>query len=99
MATFVPNPAGLHVLLDTPTGSTGRFMLRTAIRVENAAKAKCPVDTGRLRASIGVAQQGDNSVIVQATADYAIYVHDGTRYMRARPFLRDALNEVVGGLR
>jgi hypothetical protein len=28
--------------------------------------------------------------------DYAVYVHEGTRYMAERPFLENALRDVVG---
>lgn len=97
-AVVVIKHAALAKLLASPQGDVSMFMLRTGIRVSNQAKANCPVDTGRLRASIGVSQSAgaDGAVTtVQATADYAIYVHEGTRYTRARPFLRDALNEVL----
>lgn len=90
--------AELAKLLASPQGDVSRFMLRQGIRVSSAAKRFCPVDTGRLRASIGVSQSfgaGGATTTVEATADYGIYVHQGTRYMRARPFLTEGLNEVL----
>lgn len=50
--------------------------------------------TGNLRNSIGW-RAGPDSLEVFASAHYARYVHDGTRRMRARPFLRDAMVEEV----
>jgi len=59
-----------------------------AMSVERYAKQLTPVDTGRLRASINTQPQlGGISAVVSTNTDYAIYVHDGTRYMRARPFM------------
>lgn len=96
------NPAALNVLLASPTGPTSRYLLRQGILVSNAAKVLCPVDTGRLRSSIGVSQQsgsGGMVTTVEATADYALYVEEGTRYQRAQPYLRPALDQVMGAIR
>lgn len=97
-AVVVIRHAALQNLLASPQGDVSRYMLRQGIRVSNAAKRFCPVDTGRLRASIGVSQSfGSEGAVtrVEATADYAIYVHEGTRYMRGRPFLTEGLDEVL----
>lgn len=72
--------------------------LNTAIKqsiftVQREAQINTPVRTGRLRASYTstfTPLEGD----VGPTANYAIYVHDGTRYMRARPFLTNAVKTV-----
>lgn len=74
------------------------------VRIQNAAKVRLGrspkrIDTGRLRASIGVkpfksAGFPIYGVTVGTNVDYAIYVHDGTRYMEANPFLRDAVISV-----
>lgn len=96
------NPAALNVLLASPTGPTSRYLLRQGILVSNAAKVLCPVDTGRLRASIGVSQQSGSAgtvTTVEARTDYALYQELGTRYMRARPYLRPALDQVIGSTR
>ena len=57
-----------------------------AFLVERESKKVTPVDTGRLRASIGVSLRPMEAVVAPHT-DYAIYVHKGTRYMRARPYM------------
>lgn len=48
-------------------------------QVLNAAKQKCPVDTGHLKESIHVYVDDEHRLILEATADYAIYVEEGTR--------------------
>jgi HK97 gp10 family phage protein len=58
--------------------------------IETDAKVACPVRTGRLRDSIGHEVDGD-TVRVTASAPYAAYVEEGTRYMAAEPYLRPAL--------
>lgn len=59
-----------------------------------------PQRTGFLRSShlqrgqggVFIAGSGTNMrAEVGPTADYSVFVHEGTRFMRARPFLRDAL--------
>lgn len=64
---------------------------KAAITVQRESMIRTPVDTGRLRAShmfnvsgLGLGMQAT----VQPTADYAIFVHEGTRFMRGRPFLK-----------
>lgn len=88
------NEETLRVFLAGPGGQVSRYMLRKAIRVQGAAKRNCPVDTGRLRSSISVSQEfTDHGAVTTVGTDveYAIFVHEGTRYIAGRPFLRDAL--------
>lgn len=54
-----------------------------------AARARTPVRTGLLRASITVRSETDGAS-VGTSVRYAPYVNFGTRYVRARPFLTDA---------
>lgn len=69
-----------------------------ALTVESYAKQVTPVDTGRLRASIGTSfliagGMGSGGTAVVAThTNYAGFVHDGTRYMRARPFMKHGVD-------
>lgn len=57
-----------------------------AALIERESKIKSPVDTGRMRASIAT-----DFIPMQATiqphVDYAVFVHEGTRYMSPRPFM------------
>ena len=52
-----------------------------------------PVDTGKLRDSIGYTFRHDTSTLqIHADMDYAIFVEMGTRRTRAQPYLRPALD-------
>jgi HK97 gp10 family phage protein len=74
------------------------FLERCAIKVESMAKQLCPVDTGRLRASIDHVTTTDGQgpvAFVGSNVEYALYVELGTRYMAAEPYLRPALRAVA----
>ena len=58
--------------------------------VVERARARVPVRTGALRASIRKAG-GGRRWIVTATMAYAAFVEFGTRFMAARPYLRPAI--------
>lgn len=64
----------------------------TLAEVETDAKLRAPVDTGNMRASITGQFTGETegTVATGPQAPYAIYVHDGTRKVSPRPFLRQA---------
>ena len=66
--------------------------------VERYAKQRAPVDTGRLRASIASSVR-DLTATIMTNVDYAIYVHDGTRYMRANPFMTSAYKDAKEEIR
>lgn len=72
--------------------------MKSAFAIERRAKILSPVDTGRLRSSIatslGIVNQGITS-IVQTNVFYAIFVHEGTRRMRKRPFMKQAAEQSV----
>jgi HK97 gp10 family phage protein len=58
--------------------------------MKNVARARCPVRTGRLRDSI-YARVEDWILRLGAAAPYAIYQELGTRYIRPRKFLENAV--------
>lgn len=82
----------------------GRDMLRRGFRVEKAAKTRIShsprrVDTGRLRSSVTtvpIRHGGVPGARVGTDVDYALYVHNGTRYMAPNPFLLDAVPAARG---
>lgn len=43
-------------------------------------------DTGRLRSGIRTKMTGDTSAEIRPNVRYAVFVHEGTRNMQARPF-------------
>lgn len=51
------------------------------------------IDSGNLIGSIDyeVARSGEDTVDVGTDVEYSPFVHDGTRKMAARPFIRDSL--------
>lgn len=63
---------------------------KAALLVERYSKQVTPVDTGRLRASIFTDIQPLIATI-QPKTDYAIYVHEGTRYITGRPFMKQGV--------
>jgi hypothetical protein len=86
------NEAQMQALLG-PNGTVGRFRYRIALRVLTNSRQRVPVDTGYLR-STGSVESGDaDTTRVAYRAKYALFVHNGTRYMRGTPYLTEALNE------
>lgn len=83
--------------LDAPQAE---MLERLGAEIEGDAKAGCPVDTGRLRESIGHQVDGD-TVRVGSDLDYAGFVeeghrivawgHDTGKFEPPNPFLRPAL--------
>lgn len=96
--TVIFKGAILQSVLNGPQGPVARDLARRANAVRSGAVARCPVDTGRLRASIrwSLAKDAQGLVAIVGTdVKYAVYVHEGTRFMAARPFLRDALADIA----
>jgi hypothetical protein len=96
--SFTINQPALDQILRAQGGPVARDGLRRGLRVETAAKRFCPVDTGRLRADISVWQTVSRDGIathIGNRVEYAIFVHEGTRYIRARPYLRRALESAI----
>lgn len=56
------------------------------------------VDTGNLlNSQEAVPEAGDGTSETRSNAEYSGFVHDGTRFMAARPFLRLAADAVLPG--
>lgn len=92
------NEAEMEELLESPQGEVAAELLRLAIKVERRAKRLCPVDTGRLRASITHVLLPSGRGLearVGTNVDYAVHVEFGTSRAPAQPFLRPALAEVL----
>lgn len=68
---------------------------KIAFRIERNSKQLTPVDTGRLRASIHTQPMfGGFGAKISTNTEYAVFVHNGTRYMRARPFMAEAVRQL-----
>jgi HK97 gp10 family phage protein len=90
----------MDMLLRRTHGPIGAKLSSTGLRVQSTAKRLCPVDTGRLRSSIQTTNPretgtGQVSIRVGSNVNYARFVELGTRYQRARPYLRPALEQEV----
>lgn len=69
-----------------------RALLAGALKLQRLAQKKSPVDTGFLRASHSSNETEDGAEMV-VSAEYAVYVHEGTRYMRGREWISGAIDE------
>lgn len=78
---------------------TERDLVALGLRVVNGARLRCPVDTGRLRASIissGLQHDSRGAYVeVGTNVNYAAYVEFGTMRAAAQPYLRPALLEAA----
>lgn len=99
--SLIFDASALANLLEGDHGPVNGWLLRKAVDVETEAKRLCPVATGRLRGSIthvmGV-ENGGQVAYVGSNVEYAIYQELGTYKMGARPYLRPALQSVMGGI-
>ena len=66
---------------------------KTGLDIVRIAQVQAPVDTGHLRASIGM-----TSVEVGPTAHYGAYVEYGTYKMAAQPYMSPAADAAIPGL-
>lgn len=64
---------------------------RAARNIEGGAKARAPVRTGNLRASILAEETGAMEWTVSVAAEYAAYVNYGTRHTAPNPFFTSAV--------
>lgn len=95
------NQSALREFLVAEDGPIAKMLERAAVKVEADAIRRCPVDTGRLRASITHNLGKDSTSVfadVGTDVEYAPYVEFGTVRNRAQPFLRPALDVLNGGV-
>ena len=74
-----------------------RELADTASDIEEEAKNRAPVDTGRLRASIEADVKGLEANI-GTDVEYAHFVHDGTYEIEAQPYLFSAADSFLESL-
>ena len=75
------------------TEELGNAVRDLVLLVEAEAKKLCPVDTGKLRASITPVIESWAAGYIGTNTEYAPYVEFGTRKMAAQPFLEPAFLE------
>jgi HK97 gp10 family phage protein len=73
---------------------TEEILTRWGEAAEGFAKEICPVDTGNLRNSITYdVKESENAVYIGSAVEYAPYVELGTSRMKAKPYLRPAIED------
>jgi len=77
-----------------------RFLIKAGAVIKSSAKANAPVKTGRLRDSISSnVDKVRNEVIIGPNVEYGVYQEFGTKYMKAQPYMRPALEDNVDNIR
>lgn len=84
MARMVVHQGEVTQLLRSPDGPIGLDSFRRARRVQNVARRKVGVDTGRLRGDISVGLFADNRSRVGNSLPYARIHHDGRKAVVAK---------------
>ena len=96
-ARFSPDLASIDRFLESDDGPVAKDILTRLIQIQRRAKKNCPVDTGRLRASITYRLGKDSTGLVGevgTNVEYATFVEFGTEGQEAQPYLRPAADEV-----
>ncbi len=75
-----------------------RIIAGAALIIEGGAKKRTPVLTGRLRASITSDIKTDHAIVSPHT-NYALFVHEGTKRMKPRPFMKWGVQDTTKNLR
>ena len=71
-----------------------RALTAVSIQASNYATLLCPVDTGRLRASISNwTDDAELAAYIGTNVEYAAYVEYGTTRTAAQPFIKPAAND------
>ena len=81
-AVFVPRKAEMDFLLNSPSGTVGRYLARKGGLITAMAKAQVGVQTGALRASIHMRHSRDSRgqfVKIGSKLNYALAHHEGTK--------------------
>jgi len=86
--------SAIQAKIDQKRDQINEAIQGAGIDTEAMAKQSCPVDTGRLRASIKYTP-GILSCTVGTNVNYGPYVEFGTRRMAARAFLYPAFYKAV----
>lgn len=72
-----------------------KALLQTAADIVDVAKQLCPVDTGRLKQSLGALPVSSERVRVGTDVHYGKFVEYGTSRSAAQPFLTPAFAQAA----
>lgn len=92
-----------RVLMTSPNSGVVKNLRARALATQAAAKQRLRadprrIDTGNLINSIQIREYIRAGAMVErigTDVEYSVYVHNGTRYMRANPFLVDGLRSAM----
>lgn len=96
--SFRLDRAGINAVLSGPDGAAAHAVLRSGQRVLNRARQLCPVDEGRLRASLTLELRSEGGVPVArigSNLPYALFVHEGTGIYAGRGVIRPRTASVL----
>lgn len=91
MSDLVVKIDRLEAIEARTTLALSRAVEETARNIEAGAKARAPMRTGNLRASIQTHRTGLHEAEVRVGAEYGTFVEHGTRHTAAKPFLAPAV--------
>lgn len=94
-STFIPSAELGNFIASTISPAVQRAVDRSVLVVQDRAKQLVPVDTGALRESIDTYVSADAQLItgiISPGRDYAGFVEFGTRFMKAQPYMRPAMD-------
>ena len=75
-------------------GKAGKVIRKGALDILAESHNAVPVKTGHLKSTGHTVDVGPMRSEIRYDADYALYVEEGTRHMRAQPFLMPAFDHV-----
>lgn len=71
-----------------------KVVRKNGVGLQKVTQKKAPVDTGTLKRSVGIdITDSGMTATVEPTAEYSAYVEYGTRFMKAQPYMKPALEE------
>ena len=88
--SFKLDQAGFNATLKGPNGASATAVHRKGQRVLNLAREKCPVDTGRTRASLHLEMRLENGLPVARVGSnlpHVVFVHEGTGIYAGRGYI------------
>lgn len=76
-----------------------RILTKIGMYGQGQSKLNCPVDKGDLRSSIQYKVNDIKSVAIGTNKEYGKFVHEGTKKMAGRPFIKNAITQNIRQIR
>lgn len=79
----------------------GEALLAGAIKLQELSQRVSPRDTGFMKSTHNAREDGDDA-LMEVSAEYAIHVHEGTKYMHGRRWISNTIdnktNQIVNSV-